>query len=355
MGDVTMQPEVNGFTTKEADDEVGVTYFGQRYLFQHLGRWTTPDPLHVHAVGGGEALNSYHYVSGNLLQARDPIGLDDEMAHISEAYMRALEEGPSAVYAKHTGAALERRNAQIAVAEAARDLLEDMAANQAGAENAAWLYNSVNTPNRPGIGDGLPIAYDAGEREWYSTVRPFSSQNSFAAQIYEDALSDRRWHHFVVNTSATFLMSSATEAGWARMSLRRVPGVPATSPWRLAPTRRGLVIEEMLGGNLAPGFPTIDRFVDGTATSIKSMDTTLRSYQNIDNVLDTVKGYIDDLIDFQGGRQLTSVVRGGEISARQLDLAVPRGRVSEVQRAALELMGEYAEANNVRMRVVEIE
>jgi RHS repeat-associated protein len=72
---VTMQLEPLSFTTKEADDEVGITYFGQRYLFQHLGRWTTPDPLHVHAVGGGEALNSYHYVSGNLLQARDPEGL----------------------------------------------------------------------------------------------------------------------------------------------------------------------------------------------------------------------------------------------------------------------------------------
>lgn len=32
----------------------------------------------MHAVGGGEALNSYHYVSGNLLQARDPIGLWQE-------------------------------------------------------------------------------------------------------------------------------------------------------------------------------------------------------------------------------------------------------------------------------------
>jgi RHS repeat-associated protein len=78
--DVPIQPEPNGFTTKEADDEVGITYFGQRYLFQHLGRWTTPDPLHVHAVGGGEALNSYHYVAGNLLQARDPLGLDCEGA-----------------------------------------------------------------------------------------------------------------------------------------------------------------------------------------------------------------------------------------------------------------------------------
>ncbi|MBN8611672.1 MAG: RHS repeat-associated core domain-containing protein [Deltaproteobacteria bacterium] len=71
----TVTPEVSGFTGKEADEEVGLTYFGHRYLMAHLGRWTSPDPLQTHQVDGGEALNGYHYVSGNLLQARDPLGL----------------------------------------------------------------------------------------------------------------------------------------------------------------------------------------------------------------------------------------------------------------------------------------
>jgi RHS repeat-associated protein len=71
--DVPLEPM--GFTGKEADEEIGVTYFGERWLIPRLGRWATPDPLHVHAAGGGEALNSYHYVGGNLLEARDPNGL----------------------------------------------------------------------------------------------------------------------------------------------------------------------------------------------------------------------------------------------------------------------------------------
>ncbi len=70
------QLEPIGFTGKEADEEVGLVYFGERYLIPRIGRWASPDPLHVHAAGGGEALNSYHYVSGNLLQAVDPLGLD---------------------------------------------------------------------------------------------------------------------------------------------------------------------------------------------------------------------------------------------------------------------------------------
>ena len=68
-------PEPMGFTGKEGDEEVGLTYFGERYLISRLGRWASPDPLQVHAVGGGEAINGFHYVSGNLLAGRDAIGL----------------------------------------------------------------------------------------------------------------------------------------------------------------------------------------------------------------------------------------------------------------------------------------
>jgi RHS repeat-associated protein len=67
--------EPAGFTGKEADDEVGVTYFGERYLIPRIGRWASADPLAIHALGGGEAMNSYHYVSGNILQTTDPLGL----------------------------------------------------------------------------------------------------------------------------------------------------------------------------------------------------------------------------------------------------------------------------------------
>ena len=90
--------EPMGFTGKEADEEIGLTYFGERWLMPRLGRWASPDPLHVHASGGGEALNSYHYVSGNLLQARDPLGLD------------ALDDAAAAARERFGIAALGARN-----------------------------------------------------------------------------------------------------------------------------------------------------------------------------------------------------------------------------------------------------
>jgi len=75
VADSAAAAEPRGFTSKEGDEEVGLVYFGERYLVPRVGRWATPDPLHVHQVGGGEALNSYHYVAGNLLSALDPLGL----------------------------------------------------------------------------------------------------------------------------------------------------------------------------------------------------------------------------------------------------------------------------------------
>lgn len=64
-----------GFTGKEGDDEVGLVYFGERYLMPFLGRWASADPLQIHRDGGGEFGNSYHYVSGHALQVLDPDGL----------------------------------------------------------------------------------------------------------------------------------------------------------------------------------------------------------------------------------------------------------------------------------------
>src|SRR5690606_25948165 len=59
------------FTGKEEDVEVGLVYFGKRYLNVQLQRWVSADPLEVHGAASGEA-NLYAYVSGMALRAIDP-------------------------------------------------------------------------------------------------------------------------------------------------------------------------------------------------------------------------------------------------------------------------------------------
>lgn len=64
-----------GFTGKEEDVELGLIYFGKRYLNPFLGRWMSADPLAVHSPGRAD-LNLYAYVGGRVLQCTDPLGLE---------------------------------------------------------------------------------------------------------------------------------------------------------------------------------------------------------------------------------------------------------------------------------------
>ncbi|MEN9577196.1 MAG: hypothetical protein RJA70_205 [Pseudomonadota bacterium] len=72
--------EAVGFTGKEEDTAIGLTYFGKRYYSPYLLRWMTPDPLEVHAPGEADA-NLYAYVSGQAMKSVDPAGLDLVVLH----------------------------------------------------------------------------------------------------------------------------------------------------------------------------------------------------------------------------------------------------------------------------------
>jgi RHS repeat-associated protein len=65
-----------GFTGKEEDIEIGLQYFGKRYLSPYLGRWVSTDPLAVHVPGKAD-LNVYAYVHGKVLKSVDPQGLQE--------------------------------------------------------------------------------------------------------------------------------------------------------------------------------------------------------------------------------------------------------------------------------------
>lgn len=60
------------FSGKEEDIEVGLQYFGARYLVVGLGRWASADPATVHSTVG--ARNPYAYVSGRPTVLVDPDG-----------------------------------------------------------------------------------------------------------------------------------------------------------------------------------------------------------------------------------------------------------------------------------------
>src|SRR5690606_33583600 len=60
------------FTGKEEDVEVGLVYFGARYLSLGLAQWMSADPVTIHQVRSD--INAYAYVMGRPLVAVDPDG-----------------------------------------------------------------------------------------------------------------------------------------------------------------------------------------------------------------------------------------------------------------------------------------
>jgi RHS repeat-associated protein len=64
------------FTGKEEDVEVGLQYFGKRFLSPYLNRWVSADPLALHNSGQGD-FNLFAYVHGAILRDIDPLGLTD--------------------------------------------------------------------------------------------------------------------------------------------------------------------------------------------------------------------------------------------------------------------------------------
>jgi len=114
--------------------------------------------------------------------------------------------------------------------------------------------------------------------------------------------------------------------------------------WKLHPLKRGQEIERMLGRSpqLSQNFPVIDRFENGVATSIKSIDLGANSYQNIGTLTSTVRGYISELANWQGVRSWGNFSIGpSDIRARELLLAIPSG-ATEAHMTALRGLQQWA-------------
>ncbi|MFB0535680.1 MAG: RHS repeat-associated core domain-containing protein [Anaerolineae bacterium] len=125
----------------------------------------------------------------------------------------------------------------------------------------------------------------------------------------------------------------------------------ARSVWRLPPLQRGTVIHQRLGQNLPQNFPVIDRFANGTATSIKSLDLNAPTYQNIGGLTSKVQGYINTLASFPGATRGNIAITAPQITGRVVELAVPPG-ATPAQSMALQQLQQYASSLGVTLQIV---
>jgi len=93
--------------------------------------------------------------------------------------------------------------------------------------------------------------------------------------------------------------------------------------WSLNPFARGTQIEQMLGQNLPQNYPTWDRYANGVATSIKSIDLGAKTYQSAGNLTTTLNRYVSAA---QNGILRTwswAPLTGQPITQRVVQVAVP--------------------------------
>ncbi|MCL5095641.1 MAG: hypothetical protein M1575_02840 [Patescibacteria group bacterium] len=120
---------------------------------------------------------------------------------------------------------------------------------------------------------------------------------------------------------------------------------------------RGHDYEQLRRANLGSNCPVVDDIVIDamTATSMKTLDLALKSYQDIREVDSTVRKYIDELSGFTYGRWKDMVFeRGRNFQDRYLELGIPAGRTNPEQTAKLHELQDYAQSRDVTLVIVEV-
>ncbi len=93
-------------------------------------------------------------------------------------------------------------------------------------------------------------------------------------------------------------------------------------------------------------FPTIDKWSNGIATSIKSIDLTAKSYQSGQALWNRVAGYVTEMTNFTGGSDPNVVITQQMIQGRELLLAIPPN-ASQAQLQILQQLQAWAAQMNV--------
>jgi hypothetical protein len=134
--------------------------------------------------------------------------------------------------------------------------------------------------------------------------------------------------------------------------LDELENTPSSGHWDKNPFQRGKDIEDILGQNLPETFKTIDKFDNGIATSIKSLDVDAKTYQNISKLKSRLTKYVDELDGFTGysleGINIGNVSNGAPITAKRVELAIPKNGTS-AQMQAINDVVNYANQKGITL------
>lgn len=127
------------------------------------------------------------------------------------------------------------------------------------------------------------------------------------------------------------------------------------SLWEKGAFKRGQIIDKALGNNLGYNFSVIDKLNGRTITSIKSMDLTADTYQTGRGIYNALVKNIDTLDNFAGRRWQGTVVSKKNYDQKELEIAIPKVKISQDQKRGLDEAIQYAKTKNIRMKITIIE
>lgn len=127
------------------------------------------------------------------------------------------------------------------------------------------------------------------------------------------------------------------------------------SLWEKGAFKRGQIIDKALGNNLGYNFPVVDKLNDRTITSIKSMDLTANTYQTGRGIYNTLVKNIDTLDRFTERAWQGTVVSKEVYDYKELEVAIPKIKISQDQKRGLDEAIQYAKSKNIRIKITIIE
>ena len=126
-----------------------------------------------------------------------------------------------------------------------------------------------------------------------------------------------------------------------------------SAAWKLGWAARGNYFSEQLGANLPASFPVIDQWLNGVATSIKSIDLSAATYRDAARLTYRLNAYIDQMARYDGSELGFTIIQPSAISGRALSLAIPKGSRTPIQRSVIESARMRANAFDVDLIVTE--
>ncbi|TXI44940.1 MAG: hypothetical protein E6Q50_17235, partial [Lysobacter sp.] len=367
LGSTNVTPK--GFTQHEHMNQLELIHMNGRVFDYNVGRFTGVDPV-IQFPLNSQSLNPYSYILNNPLSGTDPTGYTinactpDAGSHVKSCDTVTVQTTTVGGETKETKALInsstyDRLFSGSTTGTASGATGGQSAGSSKQGDAQEWSENTYaangDTPSSSskgrqvvrGIAEGL-----ANMPADHASSYDYACESQIACAAGEEHSLESRgmqaWRPYPdPPENSEQQLGRGLAPAVALLPALLLRNLRLSSPWNKNPFERGFEIEKMLGGNLPSNFPTIDRFQDGIATSIKSVDLRLPSYQNAATLQRTLNGYVDKVAAFKGRTWADVEVPASRIRGRELLLAVP-GRGTAAQQAAIQAAAKRAQEMGVQ-------